>query len=75
MRLLDRMRLLLLGRFVGVSHASEQIITGQSWIVGEQFALGLSGGEEFEYELNRQSRTSDHWLASQYLRIGLNALG
>ena len=41
----------------------------------QEFALGLTGGEELEIEFDRQSSPPDHWLACQDFGIYDNSPG
>ena len=65
----DRICLIFVCQVAGVGQAGENILSGQAWIVDQDFALGLACGEKIENELDSQTCPADHWLANQDLGI------
>src|ERR1035437_9546694 len=65
----NRKGLVFVGQVAGVRKAGEDILPRQTGIVSHEFFLGLAGSEEFENELDGQTRTSDHRFTVQELRI------
>ena len=71
----NRIGLVFVGQVAGVGQAGENILSRQARVVYQELALGLAGREEFENELDGQTRPPDHWFAGQDLRMHDDALG
>lgn len=63
-----------MGQVAGVRQARKNVPSRQPWVVCQQFILGLAGRQEFENELNGQTRPPDHRFAGQDLGVDVNAL-
>lgn len=69
----NRIGLVFVGQVAGVRQAGENILSRQARVICQDIALGLAGHEQFENELDCQTRPADHWLAGQDSRIHDNA--
>ena len=65
----NRIGLVFVGQVTGVGQAGENVVSRQPGIVRQELVFGLTGGEEFENELDGQTRPANHWFAGQDLRI------
>jgi len=70
----NRERLVFVGEIARVRQTCEDVLSRQARVVGEDAALRLAGCQEFQYELDGETRPSDHRLASQDLGIDDDAL-
>ena len=70
----NRIGLVFVGQVAGVRQAGENILARQARIVCLDLVLGLTGREEFENELDGQTRPSDHWFAGHDLGVDDDAL-
>lgn len=61
--------LVFVSQVAGVRKAGENVVARQPRIVGQQILFGLSGGKQFENELDRKASAADHGFAGQDLRI------
>jgi hypothetical protein len=58
----------------GVGETGEEIFARQTRVAGEQVALGLSCGEKFEDQLDREPRPAHHRFADQHVRIDFDTI-
>jgi hypothetical protein len=70
----NRVRLVFVGEIAGVRQTGKDVVSGQARVVGEDFAFRLAGGQEFQDELDRETRAANYRLARQNLRIDDDAL-
>jgi hypothetical protein len=66
--------LIFVGQITGIRQTSEDVLSRQARIVRENVILGLSRRQEFQNELDGETRATDHRLACQDLRVNDDAL-
>jgi hypothetical protein len=66
--------LVFVGEIAGIGQTGEDIFSRQTRVVSKDFVLRLAGCQEFENELDSETRPADHGLASQDLRVNDDAL-
>ncbi len=57
-----------------VGKTGEYVFARQSWIVGQKIILGLTRGQKFENEFNRQACAADDGLSGEHFGVGFNSL-
>jgi len=70
----NRIGLVFVGQIAGVRQAGKNVLSRQSGIVDREVVLGLAGCEEFQNELDGETRPTDHWFARQDFGIHDDAL-
>jgi len=71
----NRIGLVFVGQVAGVGQTGKNVVSRQPGVVRFDLAFGLAGRQEFEYELDGETRPSDHWFAGQDTGIHDDALG